>query len=155
MRPLVLHSEGQVKPATLPGGGLHCCPRGRDSGAVVPTTGTNVSETGRGHPECEESEAPALTTATRVPIESVEASSRRRSRLFRHGVHMIMVTRLNDASFAVNADLIERITAEPDTTLTMVDGVRYVVREPIAEVIERVMQFRADVVARAYQGGGR
>ncbi|WP_066516837.1 flagellar FlbD family protein [Curtobacterium ammoniigenes] len=68
---------------------------------------------------------------------------------------MIMVTRLNDASFAVNADLIERITAEPDTTLTMVDGVRYVVREPIAEVIERVMQFRADVVARAYQGGGR
>ena len=35
---------------------------------------------------------------------------------------MIVVTRLNDSQFAVNPDLIERIYANPDTTLVMVDG---------------------------------
>ena len=35
---------------------------------------------------------------------------------------MIVVTRLNDSQFAVNPDLIERIHANPDTTLVMVDG---------------------------------
>lgn len=63
---------------------------------------------------------------------------------------MILVTRLNDAPFAVNADLIERVTADPDTTLTMVDGVRYVVRESVAEVVERVTDYRAETLSRAY-----
>ena len=63
---------------------------------------------------------------------------------------MILVTKLNDASFALNADLIERLTADPDTTLTMVDGVRYVVRESITEVIERITDYRAGVLNRAY-----
>lgn len=65
---------------------------------------------------------------------------------------MIMVTKLNDASFAVNADLIERVSADPDTTLTMVDGVRYVVRESLTEVIDRVTSYRAEVLSRAFQG---
>jgi flagellar protein FlbD len=64
---------------------------------------------------------------------------------------MILVTRLNDVPFAVNADLIERITADPDTTLTMVGGVRYIVKEPLAEVIDRIAQFRAGVLERAYR----
>lgn len=63
---------------------------------------------------------------------------------------MILVTRLNDAPLAVNADLIERVTADPDTTLTMVDGVRYVVRESLSEIVERVTDYHAETLSRAY-----
>jgi flagellar protein FlbD len=48
---------------------------------------------------------------------------------------MIIVTKLNDTRFAVNPDLIERISTEPDTTITMVGGVKYVVLEPLGGVI--------------------
>jgi flagellar protein FlbD len=63
---------------------------------------------------------------------------------------MITLSRLNGASFAVNCDLIERIDAAPDTVLTLVDGTRYVVAEPLGEVIERVRKFRAEVVALSH-----
>ncbi len=48
---------------------------------------------------------------------------------------MIAVTRLNGSRFAVNPDLIERIQENPDTTLVMVGGATYVVREGLPEVI--------------------
>ncbi|GAA2448684.1 flagellar FlbD family protein [Agromyces mediolanus] len=64
---------------------------------------------------------------------------------------MIVVTRLNGSSFALNADLVERIHATPDTTLLMVDGTNYVVTESVEEVIERIVEFRARVLARAQE----
>jgi flagellar protein FlbD len=63
---------------------------------------------------------------------------------------MIIVTKLNNSRFAVNPDLIERITAEPDSTLTMVDGVHYVVLESTETVIDLIVEFRARVLASAY-----
>ncbi|MEO7124095.1 MAG: flagellar FlbD family protein [Lacisediminihabitans sp.] len=60
-----------------------------------------------------------------------------------------MVTRLNGSQFAVNPDLIERINANPDTTLVMVDGAKYIVTEPLSEIIDRIAQYRARVVALA------
>jgi flagellar protein FlbD len=63
---------------------------------------------------------------------------------------MITLSRLNGAAFAVNCDLIERIDAAPDTVLTLVDGTRYVVAEPLDEVIEKVRTFRAEVVALSH-----
>lgn len=62
---------------------------------------------------------------------------------------MIVVTRLNDDQFAVNPDLIERIHETPDTTLTMVDGATYIVRESMREVIDRIVGFRARVITHA------
>jgi flagellar protein FlbD len=62
---------------------------------------------------------------------------------------MIILTRLHGASVAVNCDLIERVEAAPDTVLTLVDGSRYVVRESIAEVVDKVRAFRASVVGLA------
>jgi flagellar protein FlbD len=62
---------------------------------------------------------------------------------------MIVLTRLNGARFALNPDLVERADANPDTTLLMVDGTTYVVTEPIDELIELVVDFRARVLARA------
>ena len=62
---------------------------------------------------------------------------------------MIVVTRLNDSQFAVNPDLIERIYANPDTTLVMVDGAKYIVTESIEELIEAIAQYRARIIAMA------
>lgn len=64
---------------------------------------------------------------------------------------MIVVTRLNDSQFAINPDLIERIHANPDTTLVMVDGANFIVTESMNEVIEKIASYRAHVIALAYQ----
>jgi len=62
---------------------------------------------------------------------------------------MIALTRLNGTRFAVNSDLIERIDASPDTVITLVDGTKYLVAEPLDAVIEAIRAFRASVVANA------
>ena len=59
------------------------------------------------------------------------------------------MTRLHGASVAVNCDLIERVEATPDTVVTLVDGSRYVVRETVAEVVDKVRAYRASVVLLA------
>lgn len=63
---------------------------------------------------------------------------------------MIVVTRLNGSRFAVNPDLIERIHANPDTTLILVDGSSYIVTETLDEIIELVAAYRAKVIALAH-----
>lgn len=62
---------------------------------------------------------------------------------------MILVTRLNGDTLAVNADLIQRVEATPDTIVTLVDGSKLVVTESVETVIDRVRMFRASVVAAA------
>jgi uncharacterized protein YlzI (FlbEa/FlbD family) len=62
---------------------------------------------------------------------------------------MIVVTRLNDSRFAINPDLIERIHANPDTTIVMVDGSTYIVTESMEAVIDRIAGYRAQVIALA------
>ncbi|MFE6967048.1 flagellar FlbD family protein [Agromyces sp. NPDC057679] len=63
---------------------------------------------------------------------------------------MIVVTRLNGTTFAVNPDLIERIQASPDTTLFLVDGTTYNILEPLADVIDLIAGHRARVLAAAF-----
>jgi len=63
---------------------------------------------------------------------------------------MIVVSRLNGSRFAVNPDLIERIQASPDTTLVLVDGTTYVVREELDAVIDMIAHYRARVIALAH-----
>ncbi len=63
---------------------------------------------------------------------------------------MIVVTRLNGSGFAVNPDLVERIQETPDTTLIMVDGAKYIVRESLADVIDLIAAYRARIVGMAY-----
>ena len=62
---------------------------------------------------------------------------------------MIVLTRLNDAKFAINPDLIERIQSSPDTTLIMVDGAKYIVTESLDEVIALIAGYRAQVISLA------
>jgi flagellar protein FlbD len=62
---------------------------------------------------------------------------------------MIIVTRLHGTTVAVNCDLIERVEASPETVVTLVDGNRYVVRESVAEIVDKVRAYRASVVLLA------
>jgi flagellar protein FlbD len=62
---------------------------------------------------------------------------------------VILLTRLNGPVFALNPDLIERADCTPDTVITLVDGTKYVVAEPLTEIVRLIRHFRASVVAEA------
>ena len=62
---------------------------------------------------------------------------------------MIRLTRLNGSEFSLNPDLIHRAEETPDTVVTLIDGSRYLVLEPVEELITRVVGYRARVVAQA------
>jgi flagellar protein FlbD len=59
------------------------------------------------------------------------------------------VTRLNGAAFALNPDLVERAESTPDTVITLVDGTKYVIAEPLSEFVELIRTYRALLIARA------
>lgn len=63
---------------------------------------------------------------------------------------MITVTRLNGGAFALNPDLIERVETTPDTVITLVDGAKYVVRESVEEIILRIREAKAGVIALSH-----
>lgn len=69
---------------------------------------------------------------------------------------MIVLTRLGGRRFALNPDLIERVEATPDTVVTTICATTYIVTETIDELLDRVREFRADVIASAdrFYGGG-
>lgn len=60
---------------------------------------------------------------------------------------MITLTRLSGSVFVLNADLIERVDATPDTVVTLVDGKKYVVTESLAEIVIAVQQYRGQIIA--------
>jgi flagellar protein FlbD len=62
---------------------------------------------------------------------------------------VIHLTRLNGQGFVLNPDLILKAETTPDTIVTLVDGTRYVVEEPLDVLAERVLRYRASVVAVA------
>jgi flagellar protein FlbD len=55
---------------------------------------------------------------------------------------MIDLHRLNGTPFVLNADLIETIEATPDTVVVLVTGRRFVVRESVPEVVDRVLTYK-------------
>ena len=64
---------------------------------------------------------------------------------------MIVVTRLGGGEFGVNPDLIQRIDSAPDTILSLIDGTKYIIAEPMADVIARINEHRARILARAQE----
>jgi flagellar protein FlbD len=59
---------------------------------------------------------------------------------------MIWATRLNGNEMVINADLIESIEATPDTVITLIDGKKYIVGEPAAELVARIVRYRAAII---------
>jgi flagellar protein FlbD len=60
---------------------------------------------------------------------------------------MIEVTRLNGIPMLLNSDLIKVAEASPDTMLTLIHGEKLIVRESCAEILEKVMAYRAELLA--------
>ena len=60
---------------------------------------------------------------------------------------MIELTRLNGTPIVLNSDLIKTAEAAPDTMLTLITGEKLIVREDTAEVVERVLAYRARLLA--------
>src|SRR5690606_33375951 len=68
------------------------------------------------------------------------------------GEVVILLTRLNGTQVGINADLIERVEASGDTVVSLIDGTRYVVSETCADVVDKVVEFRARVLIAADAG---
>ena len=60
---------------------------------------------------------------------------------------MIELTRLNGTAMVLNSDLIKTAEASPDTMLTLINGEKLIVREELGEVVERVLAYRAKLLA--------
>jgi flagellar protein FlbD len=64
---------------------------------------------------------------------------------------MIKLTRLNGSEIVINAELIETIEATPDTVISLTTGRKFVVHEPVDEVIEQAVAY----YTRTRGGGNR
>ena len=62
---------------------------------------------------------------------------------------MIELTRINGSALVVNSELIQYAESTPDTTLTLLNGEKVVVRERPAEVINLAVAYRARVMGEA------
>lgn len=60
---------------------------------------------------------------------------------------MIKLSRLNGEVFILNANLIETIEANPDTVVSLTTGHKHVVREPIDDVIQKIIRYNAEIQA--------
>lgn len=58
---------------------------------------------------------------------------------------MILLKKINCAPIALNSDLIEYIEETPDTVITLTNGDRVVVQEPMSEIIEKVVEYRCRI----------
>ena len=54
---------------------------------------------------------------------------------------MITVTRLNDSQFVLNAELIKTIEKTPDTVITLINGDRVLVKEPVDEIVRKAIEY--------------
>ncbi|MEN6521602.1 MAG: flagellar FlbD family protein [Armatimonadota bacterium] len=55
---------------------------------------------------------------------------------------MIELSLINGTRITLNSDLIEFIEATPDTIISLSTGKKMIVREPVHEVIDKVIEFR-------------
>jgi flagellar protein FlbD len=63
---------------------------------------------------------------------------------------MISVTRLDGSEVVINTDLILTVEKTPDTVVTLTNGDRIMVRESVAQIVDRAAAFRH----RVLQGPG-
>jgi flagellar protein FlbD len=54
---------------------------------------------------------------------------------------MIAVTRFNGSVVYVNATLIETVEGTPDTLISLINGKKFIVRESVEEVNQRIESF--------------
>ena len=70
--------------------------------------------------------------------------------LIRIVIHMITVSRLNNEQILINPHLIETIEATPDTVVTLTTGKKFVVKEPVPEIVKRIVQYRQTIGTKLF-----
>lgn len=58
---------------------------------------------------------------------------------------MILLTRLNGSKLYINAEKILTVEGTPDTIITLVDAVKYVVKEAPEKVVEDILKYQQKV----------
>ena len=56
-------------------------------------------------------------------------------------LRMIILKNLRGDEFAINCDLIETISENPDTTMLLTNGRVYIVKESMQEVIDKTIEY--------------
>jgi flagellar protein FlbD len=62
---------------------------------------------------------------------------------------VIRVTKLNGVQVYVNAEFVETVAATPDTVITLTNGSRIIVSEPVEQVVSEIIRYRRRVNRRA------
>ena len=65
---------------------------------------------------------------------------------------MIKVTRLNDSVMVINVEKIQSLQSTPDTVITFTNHDKVMVKEPLEEVSQRIVEYRRSV--NCAPGGG-
>lgn len=71
---------------------------------------------------------------------------------------MVVLTQAGGRLTAVNAVLVERVEAVPETVVTLVDGTEYHVLESVPQVLDKLQAYHASILAttaRLLAAGGR
>ncbi len=58
---------------------------------------------------------------------------------------MIKLTRLNGQELIINAEMIERLEAKPDTIITLNSGEQYIVRDLVDDIITKVTRYKQEI----------
>lgn len=58
---------------------------------------------------------------------------------------MIKVTRLNDSVLMINVEMIQSLQATPDTVITFTNQDRLMVKEPVEEISQRIVEYQRSV----------
>jgi flagellar protein FlbD len=60
---------------------------------------------------------------------------------------MIALTRLNGKQFVVNAEHIRYLESTPDTLVTLENGDKFMVKETMEDVVNRIIQYQRQIHA--------
>ncbi|WIV10864.1 flagellar FlbD family protein [Proteiniborus sp. MB09-C3] len=58
---------------------------------------------------------------------------------------MIRVSRFNNTEFMINCELIEIIEETPDTVITLTTGKKFVVKESMEEIVNRIIEYKGSI----------
>ena len=61
---------------------------------------------------------------------------------------MILLTQINDKPIIINCDLMLQIEETPHTVIKMLNSEKYIVKESASQVIEKVLQYKAEIQTR-------
>jgi flagellar protein FlbD len=67
---------------------------------------------------------------------------------------MIKVTRLNDAVLMINVEMIQSLQATPDTVITFTNHDRLMVKEPLEEISQRIVEYQRAVNSKYFSEAG-